>query len=67
MPRLKYRVVLPKAGLWREILNSDSELYGGSNLGNLGGVFSEDYAVHGQPFSALLTLPPMSVSAFRLE
>jgi hypothetical protein len=36
-------------------------------LGNLGGVFSEDYAVHGQPFSALLTLPPMSVSAFRLE
>ena len=67
IPRLQYRVGLPKAGFWKEILNSDSELYGGSNMGNMGGVSSENYAVQGQPFSGLLTLPPMSVSAFRFE
>lgn len=67
LPRTKYRVGLPKAGFWREILNSDSELYAGSNMGNMGGISSEDYAVQGQPYSGLLTLPPLSVSAFRLE
>jgi 1,4-alpha-glucan branching enzyme len=43
-----------------EALNSDSEHYGGSNLGNLGGVQATDDARHGQPASATLALPPLS-------
>ncbi|MBU6400271.1 MAG: 1,4-alpha-glucan branching protein GlgB [Verrucomicrobia bacterium] len=65
VPRLAYRVGLPRPGYWREILNSDSALYGGSNLGNLGGVTAEDYQVHQQLYSAALTLPPLSVVAFK--
>ena len=64
---MQYRVGLPKAGFWKEILNSDSELYAGSNMGNLGGILSEDYAVQSQPFSGSLTLPPMSICAFRFN
>ena len=62
--RFGYRVGLPKDGLWREILNSDAQRYGGSNVGNLGGVIAEDYTVHGQPYSAPFTLPPLSIVAF---
>ncbi len=43
-----------------EAINSDSEHYGGSNLGNLGGVVATEDALHGQPASAVLTLPPLS-------
>ena len=64
-PQHGYRTGLPRAGTWNEVLNSDSELYGGSNVGNLGGVMAEAYAIHGQPFSALMTLPPLGVVAFR--
>jgi len=67
VPRTHYRVGLPVPGFWREVLNSDSDIYAGSNLGNLGGVNAEDYQVHNQPRSALFTLPPMSVLAFRAE
>jgi 1,4-alpha-glucan branching enzyme len=42
-----------------ELLNSDSEHYGGSNVGNLGGLLAEDRSWHGQPASAELTLPPL--------
>ena len=59
--RCNYRVGLPLGGFWREALNSDSAHYGGSNHGNLGGVYAEDWQIHRQPFSASLTLPPMSV------
>ena len=38
VPRYRYRVGLPKPGKWREMLNSDAQVYGGSNVGNLGGV-----------------------------
>ena len=65
VPRFGYRIGLPKPGLWEEILNTDAELYGGSNQGNLGGVITDAYQVHNQPFSALLTLPPLGVVAFR--
>jgi 1,4-alpha-glucan branching enzyme len=65
VPRLKYRVGLPAGGFWREVLNSDSELYGGSNVGNLGGVQAEEYKVHNQPFSAPFNLPPLSLIVFR--
>ena len=65
--RLNYRVGLPKSGSWREALNSDAEVYGGSNQGNLGGVTAESYQVHNQPFSAEFTLPPLSIVVFRAE
>ena len=63
--RTNYRIGLPRGGRWRELMNSDAGIYGGSNQGNLGGVTAEDYRVHNQPFSAAVTLPPMSVIAFR--
>jgi 1,4-alpha-glucan branching enzyme len=62
--RSKYRIGLPRDGFWKEALNSDAAIYGGSNQGNLGGVTAEPYKVHNQPWSAEFTLPPMSVVAF---
>ncbi|HEY8741447.1 MAG TPA: 1,4-alpha-glucan branching protein GlgB [Candidatus Dormibacteraeota bacterium] len=59
--REDFRVGLPQAGFWREVLNTDAESYGGSNTGNLGGVTAERDGRHGQPFSAALTLPPLGV------
>ncbi|WP_417741256.1 1,4-alpha-glucan branching protein GlgB [Salipiger sp.] len=55
-----YRVGMPAAGTWREALNSDAEIYGGSNRGNLGSVEAQDGAYHGQPAHADVTLPPLS-------
>ena len=59
-----YRVGLPQAGSWREVLNSDSEHYGGGNAGNGGGVHSQDVPWHNQPWSADFFLPPLSCSVF---
>ena len=64
VPRSGYRVGLPVAGRWLEALNSDAQVYGGSNVGNLGGVTTENVPAHRQPFSASLTLPPMSIIVF---
>jgi 1,4-alpha-glucan branching enzyme len=61
VPRERYRVGLPFPGHWREALNTDSEHYGGSNMGNYGGVGAEESPWQGQPFSAELTLPPLAV------
>jgi len=63
--RDNYRIGLPQGGFWREVLNSDAEIYGGSNRGNLGGVTAEDYKVHNQPFSGAFTLPPLGVTVFK--
>ncbi len=60
VPRLEYRIGLPQAGYWREVLNSDAALYGGSNLGNGGGVMAQDEPSHGLPASAVLILPPLA-------
>ncbi|MBA3586387.1 MAG: alpha amylase C-terminal domain-containing protein, partial [Chloroflexi bacterium] len=60
VPRHGYRLGLPLAGRWEEALNSDSDHYGGSNLGNMGGVVASAEPWHGQPASAVLTLPPLS-------
>jgi len=65
--RSRYRVGLFQGGYWREVLNSDAALYGGGNLGNLGGVEADPYPVHNQPFSAAITLPPLSAMVFRPE
>ena len=67
VPRSPYRIGLPQAGKWREVLNSDAAIYGGSNQGNLGGVDAESYQVHSQPYSAQFTLGPMSVMVFAPE
>ncbi len=61
VPRAGYRVGLPTAGPWRELLNTDSTLYGGSGVGNMGVVTAESKPWHDQPFSAELTLPPLGV------
>ena len=60
VPRYDYRVGMPASGRWREALNTDSAYYGGSGVGNLGGVDAEARPWHDQPFSALLTLPPLA-------
>lgn len=61
----RYRVGLPAAGRWEELLNTDSAVYGGGNRGNLGGVETEATPWHGQRQSALVTLPPLSAVYFR--
>jgi 1,4-alpha-glucan branching enzyme len=58
-PHEQYRVGLPHAGLWRELINTDAELYTGSGVGNWGQVTAEPTSWHGQPASALLRLPPL--------
>jgi 1,4-alpha-glucan branching enzyme len=60
IPRREYRLGVPRAGTWVEVLNTDSAHYGGSNLGNSGGVQSEPVPWHGQPQSIRLTLPPLA-------
>jgi 1,4-alpha-glucan branching enzyme len=59
--RYGYRLGLPRGGPWREAVNSDAEIYGGSNVGNLGGVEAQPLPSHNQPFSAELTLPPCAI------
>ncbi|HEX8977730.1 MAG TPA: 1,4-alpha-glucan branching protein GlgB [Solirubrobacteraceae bacterium] len=60
VPRQSYRLGLPRSSRWREAINTDSSFYGGSDVGNLGGVQPEPIGWHGQPFSAELTLPPLA-------
>jgi 1,4-alpha-glucan branching enzyme len=61
VPRYGYRLGLPDSGGWREVLNTDADEYGGGNVGNSGGVQTEDVPWHNQPQSAELTLPPLGV------
>ncbi|WP_291012499.1 1,4-alpha-glucan branching protein GlgB [Hydrogenophaga sp.] len=56
-----YRVGLPHSGAWREVLNTDSFHYGGGNVGNDGHMWCDDAPLHGQDWSAALTLPPLAV------
>ncbi len=65
VPRYTYLVGVPEPGFYKEILNSDSELYGGSNVGNLGGVEAIPNPVHDRPFSLNIALPPLSVLIFK--
>jgi 1,4-alpha-glucan branching enzyme len=59
IPHENYRVGLPLAGTWKEIVNTDADIYGGSGVGNLGAVETEDLAWHGQPASVALRVPPL--------
>jgi 1,4-alpha-glucan branching enzyme len=59
--REAYRVGLPRGGRWRELLNTDSHHYGGSDVGNAGAVLTEPVRWHDQAQSAVITLPPLAV------
>ena len=59
LPRYNYQVGLPRAGHWREVLNSDATLYGGSGQGNMGGLEAAPIPLHGRRWSVTLTIPPL--------
>jgi 1,4-alpha-glucan branching enzyme len=65
VPRYNHHIGVPRGGLWREVLNSDAEVYGGSNHGNGGGVEAAPVPSHGRYYSLSLTLPPLSVVFFK--
>jgi 1,4-alpha-glucan branching enzyme len=66
-PHLDYRLGLPHAGRWREVINTDAGIYGGSGVGNLGGVDAVAEPWHGRPASATITVPPLAVVWFAAE
>ena len=63
-PWTNHRLGLPHEGQWTELINTDAEVYGGSGVGNLGAVRAEPIGCHGQPASALVTLPPLGTLWF---
>jgi 1,4-alpha-glucan branching enzyme len=65
--RYGYRIGLPRPGKWHEVANSDASIYGGGNVGNMGGVMAEAIPRHGHAWSAGFTLPPLGIIAFRPE
>ncbi len=65
VPRFNYWVGVPRGGFWQEVLNSDAQEYGGSGLGNGGGVAAEPMAHHGRPYLLKLTLPPLAIIIFK--
>lgn len=67
LPRHNYRVGVPQAGFWQERLNGDAAEYGGSGVGNLGGVNADEIPYHGHPYSIEITLPPLAVTFFQCK
>ncbi|MBI4358609.1 MAG: 1,4-alpha-glucan branching protein GlgB [Candidatus Omnitrophica bacterium] len=67
VPRTGYRFGVPKAGLYEELLNSDAREYGGSGIGNSGGVRSEPTPWQHRPFSISVNLPPLAINLYRLK
>jgi 1,4-alpha-glucan branching enzyme len=65
VPRMGYRIGVPENCFYKEILNSDSYIYWGSNMGNAGGVHSEQIPWQGKPYSIKIILPPLSVLIFK--
>jgi 1,4-alpha-glucan branching enzyme len=65
VPRRGYRIGVPRSGWWQELLNSDSETYGGSGWGNLGGLNTTGTAWHGRPDSIEVALPPLGAVFFK--
>ncbi|GAA5264807.1 1,4-alpha-glucan branching enzyme [Acidiphilium sp. MT5] len=64
-PRPFYRLGVPQAGEWHEVLNSDATFYGGSGMGNYGAVQSEEVPAHGHAVSLVLTVPPLALLVLR--
>jgi 1,4-alpha-glucan branching enzyme len=67
VPRHGYRLGVPCAGFYREIFNSDSAGYGGSNAGNLGGIEAEESPFQGRPCSVRVLLPPLGTIILKPE
>ncbi|TGN59064.1 1,4-alpha-glucan branching protein GlgB [Paracoccus liaowanqingii] len=67
VPRPGFRIGVPQGGRWREAVNTDAAVYGGSGSGNLGGVVADGEPRDGQPVSMAVTLPPLSVVIFVAE
>ncbi len=67
VPRAGYVVGVPEGGWWTEILNSDAMEYGGSGVGNMGGLRAEPHEAHGRPFRLRVQLPPLGALYFRHE
>jgi 1,4-alpha-glucan branching enzyme len=67
VPRQNYRLGMPRAGWYREIFNSDSGYYGGSNVGNFPGIASENMPSHGRPCSISITIPPLGCVVLKPE
>jgi 1,4-alpha-glucan branching enzyme len=67
VPRFGYRVGAPEGGRWREILNTDADVYGGGNLGAGGWVLAQHLGAHGQAWSLELTLPPLAAIVLKPE
>jgi len=67
VPRYNYRVGTPEGGFWKEALNSDAQVYGGSGHGNLGGAEAAPIPRHGKNYSLSLTLPPLGILIFKKE
>ena len=65
MVREGYRAGVPTPGYYEEILNTDAQTYGGSNVGNQGGQEAEAQSWQGREHSLILTLPPLAVVGFR--
>ncbi|NJL49047.1 MAG: 1,4-alpha-glucan branching enzyme [Leptolyngbyaceae cyanobacterium SM2_5_2] len=66
-PHSHYRIGVPEKGYYKELFNSDARDFGGSNMGNLGGKWSDDWAFHNRSFSLDLTLPPLGVIVLKLD
>lgn len=65
VPRKEYRIGVPLPGFYQELLNSDSEIYGGSNVGNHGGIQAQEAPHHGQPYSISIEFPPLATVVFK--
>jgi 1,4-alpha-glucan branching enzyme len=65
--RQNYRVGVPRGGMWKEVLNSDAPLYGGSGRGNFGGLPAVPLPIHGRPYSLNMLLPPLGTVVFQHE
>ncbi|MBD2095215.1 1,4-alpha-glucan branching protein GlgB [Trichocoleus sp. FACHB-591] len=66
-PHAHYRIGVPEAGFYTELFNSDARKYGGSNMGNLGGKWTEEWSYHNRPYSMDLCLPPLGVVILKLN
>ena len=67
VPKYNYKIGVPKKGIWKEALNSDSNVYFGSNMGNLGEVKTFDYSTHSKPYTIEIVLPPLASVFFKFE
>jgi 1,4-alpha-glucan branching enzyme len=67
VPRDGYRIGVPRGGFWRELVNSDAAVYGGSGVGNRGGAMADAQPCRGHEHSLTVTVPPLAVVVFAAE